>query len=86
VVAERWHTLVPGIIWQRTRSASNESIVEEVEMSEMERIGQLKKPKFRNSSELTTEQLNDPDFRLKQLAKLNKGKPAITCSKCHHCR
>jgi len=55
-------------------------------MSDMERIGRLKKPKFRNSSELTTEQLNDPDFRLKQLEKLNKGKATITCSKCHHCR
>lgn len=55
-------------------------------MSETETTGRLKKPKFRNSSELTTEQLTDPDFRLKQLAKMNKGKPAITCSKCHHCR
>ena len=56
-------------------------------MSEMEkRIGQLKKLKFRNSSELSTEQLTDPDFRLKQLNKHNNGKPAITCSKCHHCR
>jgi len=55
-------------------------------MSEMERIGRLKKPKFLNSSELTSEQLNDPDFRLKQLEKLNKGRFEITCSKCHHCR
>jgi hypothetical protein len=55
-------------------------------MSEMEIIGRLKKPKFRNSSELTTEQLNDPDFRLKQLERLNKIKLPITCSKCHHCR
>lgn len=55
-------------------------------MSGMGRIGRPKKPKFRNSSELTTEQLNDPDFRLKQLEKLSKGKAEITCSKCHHCR
>ena len=55
-------------------------------MSDMERIGRIKKPKFRNSSELTTEQLNDPDFRLKQLAKLDKGNSGITCSKRHHCR
>ena len=55
-------------------------------MSDMERISHLKKPKFRNSNELTTEQLNDPDFRLKQLEKLSNGKTTITCSKCHHCR
>ena len=35
---------------------------------------------------LTIEQLTDPDFRLKQLEKLSKGKFQITCSKCHHCR
>jgi len=55
-------------------------------MSSMERFGKIGKPKFRNSSELTTEQLNDPDFRLKQLETLNKSKTTITCSKCHHCR
>ena len=52
----------------------------------METVKDLRRPKFREISELTTEQLNDPDFRLKQLAKMNKGKPEITCSKCHHCR
>lgn len=52
----------------------------------METVKEFKGPIFRKRSELTTEQLTDPDFRLKQLAKLNKGKPAITCSKCHHCR
>ena len=55
-------------------------------MSNMEGIGRLKKPKFRSSGELTVEQLNDSDFRLKQLEKLSKGKATITCSKCHHCR
>jgi len=55
-------------------------------MSDMERISRLKKPKFRNGNELTVEQLNDSDFRLKQLEKLSKGKATITCSKCHHCR
>jgi hypothetical protein len=30
--------------------------------------------------------LNDPDFALKELEKLNRGKYVITCSKCHHCR
>jgi hypothetical protein len=39
---------------------------------------------FRNMEELSSEQLNDPDFRIKQLEKLNKF--PITCSKCHHCR
>lgn len=53
---------------------------------EMEISRHLKKPKFINSSELTTEQLNDPDYRLKQLAKMYKDKQVITCSKCHHCR
>lgn len=55
-------------------------------MSEMGVIKRLKKPKFRNSSELTTEQLVDPDFRLKQLATFYRDKQVITCSKCHHCR
>lgn len=44
------------------------------------------KPRFRDSSELSTEQLTDPDYALKQLEKLNGGKLSITCSKCHHCR
>jgi len=43
------------------------------------------KPKFRNPSGMTEEQLTDPDYRLKQLMKGNGGHPAI-CSKCHHCR
>jgi len=52
----------------------------------MEKVKDWRRPGFREVSELTTEQLNDPDFRLKQLAKMNKGKLSITCSKCHHCR
>lgn len=52
----------------------------------METVKNLRRPKFRKVSELTTEQLNDPDFRLKQIEKLNKDKLQITCSKCHHCR
>lgn len=43
-------------------------------------------PKFRNPSELTFEQLTDPDYALKQLEESNQYKLAITCSKCHHCR
>lgn len=44
------------------------------------------KPKFRDTSSLSTEQLTDPDYALKQLEKLNGGRSSITCSKCHHCR
>ncbi len=43
-------------------------------------------PKFRHSSELSPEQLTDPNYALKELEKLNGGKLSITCSKCHHCR
>jgi len=43
-------------------------------------------PKFRDPSQLSPEQLTDPDYALKQLEKLNRGKLSITCSKCHHCR
>ena len=44
------------------------------------------KPVFRNPSELSSEQLTNPDFALKQLEKLSKSNLSITCSKCHHCR
>jgi hypothetical protein len=43
-------------------------------------------PKFRDPNQLSTEQLTDPDYALKQLEKLNGGRLSITCSKCHHCR
>jgi len=43
-------------------------------------------PKFRDTNELTHEQLTDPDYAIKQIEKLNEGKFYITCSKCHHCR
>ena len=46
----------------------------------------VREPRFINPAELTEAQLTDPDYRLKQLAKLNGGKLDITCSKCHHCR
>ena len=42
--------------------------------------------KFRDPKTMTYEELHDPDYALKQLEKLNKGKLSITCSKCHHCR
>jgi len=41
--------------------------------------------KFRPASEIT-EEMRDPDYALKQLAKMNNGRYLITCSKCHHCR
>ena len=43
-------------------------------------------PKFREPRTLTFEQMSDPDYALKELKRLNGGKLAITCSKCHHCR
>lgn len=42
--------------------------------------------RFIDPDELSLEQLTDPDYALKQLEKVNKGKLSITCSKCHHCR
>jgi hypothetical protein len=36
-------------------------------------ISEIIKPKFRDSTELSPEQLTDPDYRLKQLEKLNRG-------------
>ena len=47
---------------------------------------EMMEPEFRDHSELSHEQLTDPDYTLKQLEKLNGGKLSITCSKCHHCR
>lgn len=51
-----------------------------------EDILEVIEPKFRDPNTLSTEQLTDPDYALKQLEKLNKGRLSITCSKCHHCR
>jgi len=49
------------------------------------KIGEIT-PKFLDPSELTEEQLTDPDYALKELEKLNGGRLNVTCSKCHHCR
>lgn len=49
-------------------------------------VSEVIEPKFRDPSELSREQLTDPDYALKQLEKINGGKLSITCSKCHHCR
>jgi len=35
---------------------------------------------------LSKNELDDPDYRLKQLQKDYGEKFSITCSKCHHCR
>ena len=43
-------------------------------------------PLFRDRSLLSPEELNDPDFALKDLERLNNGRYSVTCSKCHHCR
>lgn len=77
--------LAPGITWQKTRNAGNKKLTEEGGNA-MEKVKGSRRPKFRKVSELTNEELTDPDFRLKQLEKLNKDKLQITCSKCHHCR
>ncbi len=58
----------------------------EVEAKFKNDVSKTIKPKFRDSNELSLEQLTDPDYALKQLEKLNGGKLSITCSKCHHCR
>lgn len=46
------------------------------------------KPKFRDPATMTEEELTDPDYRLKQLAKKAgmKESDILICSKCHHCR
>ena len=49
-------------------------------------LPEANEPRFRETSELSLEQLTDPDYALKQLEKLNGAKLSITCSKCHHCR
>lgn len=45
----------------------------------------IDEPKFRNPADMTTEQLTDPDYRLKQVVG-DKGVRSAVCSKCHHCR
>jgi hypothetical protein len=56
--------------------------MEEPDMNEMGRLERPEKQKFREVSELTSEQLNDPDFRLKQIDELNRGKIKFICGKC----
>ena len=46
----------------------------------------IEEPKFRDPETMTYEELHDPDYALKQLARRSGGKLSITCSKCHHCR
>ena len=54
--------------------------------TELTEIKEKIEPKFRDPSTMTYEQLHDPDYHIKQLAKLSNGKLTVTCSKCHHCR
>jgi len=47
----------------------------------------IEKPRFVQKSELSKEQLTDPDYALKAIMKLNGSfDMANPCSKCHHCR
>jgi hypothetical protein len=44
-------------------------------------------PEFISIDKLSTEQLTDPDYAIKQIDKININNFEITvCSKCHHCR
>ena len=45
-------------------------------------------PKFRDPSTLTHEQLTDPDYSIKEIARRYGQDPAkmLICSKRHHCR
>jgi len=54
-------------------------------VKERKEIKQVKESKFIDPKELTIEQLTDPDYRLKQIERMNGSHPAV-CSKCHHCR
>jgi hypothetical protein len=49
-------------------------------------VSKLSVPLFADPATLSYEELNDPDYALKELAKLNQGKYTIGCSRCHHCR
>ncbi len=45
-------------------------------------------PRFRDPATMTYEELNDPDYALKRIAR-QVGIPEsrmLVCSKCHHCR
>jgi len=48
----------------------------------------IEEPKFRDPATMTYEELHDPDYHLKQIAKQAGVSPdsIINCSKCHHCR
>lgn len=48
----------------------------------------IEEPKFRDPKDLPPESLTDPDYRIKQIAKM-AGIPEwemMVCSRCHHCR
>jgi hypothetical protein len=55
-------------------------------MEELVDVSKSSIPLFVDRMRLSEEQLKDPDYALKELEKLNKGRYSVTCSKCHHCR
>jgi hypothetical protein len=50
------------------------------------KFSELIEPKFRDSNQLSSEQLTDPDYALKRLEQEHGQLLPITCTKCHHCR
>ena len=82
---------LPETILQKILSAGNENIYcitrkKELIMEIFTIDSGISPVKFRDPASLTNEQLNDPDYAFKELERLNGGKLAITCSRCHHCR
>lgn len=67
-----------------TAVKEKEETLEEKKLKTLEAVAY----KFRDESELTEEELTDPDFAKKRLAREfgNGDIDIITCSKCHHCR
>lgn len=58
------------------------------EKSQVKEVGKITGPSFRDPSTMTAEELTDPDYAKKRLARdFGDGNINIlTCSKCHHCR
>ena len=50
-------------------------------------IGKIE-PSFRDPASMTEDELTDPNYALKKLAKDfgNGNTDILTCSRCHHCR
>ena len=58
------------------------------EKPKQKELGKITGPSFRDPATMTPEELNDPDYAKKRLAKDfgNDDIDILTCSKCHHCR